>query len=566
MVLDPKIFAEVNPDIANLMSDSAFLYRIKIEFDKIITGEDQNKLLLYLICASSYTDFNLSAVITGSSSAGKSWLKNNVLKYFANVQSFTRITAAAPDRLGSSLDKKILDIEELRGIEAAQSSLRLMISEGNLKLLTTIVDDETGKLATTTINTVGRPTFITTATSAEIDSELLNRLFIISIDESREQTERIIKFEAQKYKVLGASSETEKPNDLYATTICQLSWISKVIIPYTDVLACKFPIPEGSELSVGPRRDFKKLLYLIGVSAWLHQAQRTIVVKAFISSNGEKKELPGERYVVASPIDFYIIWRIAGSGLLYTLFKLSERHKRVLECFDESDVLTVQQVAAKRGLSDNRTREFLESLTQKGYITKDISNKPYKYSRTKQKADFAGTIGEFVGSLQSFEENSLNAWLEENKFNVLQETKHDSYVDPLNGETVRLCANRTLQNAQTEQESSTISKIEPAESTKGSIEEPEASASPFPNVLFDTESTKVGSNKEANTGQSGVSLEEVASKTVKLERLTHDFQDKCVLCGFSGRMDWQITLHDGSSGLLCAECGCKLAEKMQEGE
>jgi hypothetical protein len=290
------------------------------------------------------------------------------------------------------------------------------------------------------------------------------------------------------------------------------------------------------------------------------------VAKTFTGSNGEKKELPGERYVVTSPIDFYIVWRIAGSGLLHTLFKLSERHKRVLECFDESDVLTVQQAAAKLGLSDNRTREFLESLTQKGYITKDISNKPYKYSKTKQKADFASTIGEFVDSLQSFEENSLNAWLEENRFNVLQEKKHDSYVDPLTGETVRLCANRTLQNAQTEQESSTISKIEPAESTNVSIGEPEASVSPFPNLLFDIESTNVDPSKEARTGESRVSLEEVASKTIKLEQLTHDFQDKCVLCGFSGRMDWQITLHDGSSGLLCAKCGCKLAEKMREGE
>jgi len=109
IALDPKVFGEVNPDIANLMDDPALLYRIKTELDKTVIGEDENKLLLYLICASSYTDFNLSAVITGSSSAGKSWLKNNVLKYFANVLSFTRMTAAAPDRTGSSFHRKILE-------------------------------------------------------------------------------------------------------------------------------------------------------------------------------------------------------------------------------------------------------------------------------------------------------------------------------------------------------------------------------------------------------------------------------------------------------------------------
>lgn len=59
-----------------------------------------------------------------------------------------------------------------------------------------------------------------------------------------------------------------------------------------------------------------------------------------------------------------------------------------------------------------------------------------------------------------------------------------------------------------------------------------------------------------------VSLEEVASKTAKLERLTHDFQDKCVVCGFSGRMDWQVTEFDDCWGVLCENCGDKLAKKL----
>jgi hypothetical protein len=63
------------------------------------------------------------------------------------------------------------------------------------------------------------------------------------------------------------------------------------------------------------------------------------------------------------------------------------------------------------------------------------------------------------------------------------------------------------------------------------------------------------------------SLEDIASNTEELVRLTTDFGiETCVLCGFKGRMDWQATLHDGSWGLLCADCGCKLAKKMREVE
>jgi hypothetical protein len=61
---------------------------------------------------------------------------------------------------------------------------------------------------------------------------------------------------------------------------------------------------------------------------------------------------------------------------------------------------------------------------------------------------------------------------------------------------------------------------------------------------------------------SEVTLEEAASRIEKLERVTVDVQDKCFLCGYVGRMDWEVTFHDGTWGTLCQECGDKLAEKL----
>ena len=54
-------------------------------------------------------------------------------------------------------------------------------------------------------------------------------------------------------------------------------------------------------------------------------------------------------------------------------------------------------------------------------------------------------------------------------------------------------------------------------------------------------------------------------EVLKLERLTADFQDKCVGCGFEGRMGWQVTLHDGTWGLLCSECEDSLAGGLNKG-
>jgi len=54
-------------------------------------------------------------------------------------------------------------------------------------------------------------------------------------------------------------------------------------------------------------------------------------------------------------------------------------------------------------------------------------------------------------------------------------------------------------------------------------------------------------------------------EVLKLERLTTNIQDKCCVCGLQGRMDYQVTLHNGSWGLLCGDCGFKFEKKLGTG-
>jgi hypothetical protein len=64
-------------------------------------------------------------------------------------------------------------------------------------------------------------------------------------------------------------------------------------------------------------------------------------------------------------------------------------------------------------------------------------------------------------------------------------------------------------------------------------------------------------------GVSGVNLEGVAKNTLSLERLIGLFEDKCVTCGFQGRMDWQVNKFDNSWGLLCDRCGLELEKRLK---
>jgi hypothetical protein len=59
------------------------------------------------------------------------------------------------------------------------------------------------------------------------------------------------------------------------------------------------------------------------------------------------------------------------------------------------------------------------------------------------------------------------------------------------------------------------------------------------------------------------SLEELATQTKTVERLTMDFGiETCVVCNVKGRPDWQVTLFDDSWGFLCGPCGDKLQNKL----
>lgn len=63
---------------------------------------------------------------------------------------------------------------------------------------------------------------------------------------------------------------------------------------------------------------------------------------------------------------------------------------------------------------------------------------------------------------------------------------------------------------------------------------------------------------------SEVSLEGLVPNVKELVRLRMDFQDRCIVCGFRGRMDFQANQFDGSWGLLCGNCGRKLEQKLSE--
>ena len=163
------------------------------------------------------------------------------------------------------LENRILIVEKAAGFKKGDDAvlLRCLISEGYVHH-DTVID---GKLVSLHID--GPVGLLVTTTSLCIEEELENRMFSIPINDSPEQTKRIMLSQAMQ-NVGGVEADTKfdpKPwLDLQAWLETQEH---RVVIPFAARLA-----DLTSPVAVRLRRDFPAVLTLIQAHAFLHQAQR----------------------------------------------------------------------------------------------------------------------------------------------------------------------------------------------------------------------------------------------------------------------------------------------------
>ncbi len=100
-------------------------------------------------------------------------------------------------------------MEEGAGAEEASYAIRNLISADTLTTEVTVRDPVTGNM-TTMQNTVEGPTsvFITT-TNPQVDPETKSRFLVTGIDESRQQTRRILDFQRKRHGMTGLDEDLE---------------------------------------------------------------------------------------------------------------------------------------------------------------------------------------------------------------------------------------------------------------------------------------------------------------------------------------------------------------------
>lgn len=258
----------------DLLTDPQLLARILSDFSRCgVVGEETNKLVGYLASVSRKLDHPLAIIIQSTSAAGKTSLMDAVLALMPEEDrvQYSAMTGQSLFYLGETdLKHKILAIAEEEGAHQAAYALKLLQSEGVLKIASTGKDADSGKHVTHEYTVEGPVMIFLTTTAIEIDDELMNRCIVLSVDEARAQTQAIHAIQRKRRTLDGLLAKAEKQSilDLHRNAQRLLRPLA-VVNPYAEHLTFL-------DDRTRTRRDHEKYLTLIDTLALLHQYQRPV--------------------------------------------------------------------------------------------------------------------------------------------------------------------------------------------------------------------------------------------------------------------------------------------------
>ena len=335
-------------------------------------GEEEAKLLVYLIATSRKLPRPLSGIIGSGSGAGKSFLAElaEQLTPPEDVILFSKLSPQALYYLPEDfLCGKLLILEERAGGEGADYAIRTLQSKDCLTQIVTLKDMETGQMTAKRFTVRGPIAYLETTTQSYLNQENTSRCFEIPLDESADQTRRIHQHQRRARGLWGLKRNISK--DVIRRRHHNLQRVLqpvRVVIPYAEHLT--FPARY-----LRTRRDHERFLSLIEAVAFLHQFQR---VTRTASHKG--KEV---KYIEATVEDYAIAYKLALRVLWVSLDELSRWGRELIEscrrqvedgCAHQPDLTandfhwTRRQLREYLGWPDKRLRACLDELVSLEYL------------------------------------------------------------------------------------------------------------------------------------------------------------------------------------------------------
>jgi hypothetical protein len=158
-----------------------------------LVGEQNNALALLIVAVSRLLSRPLNALVKGASASGKNWLVKRVLRLLPKdcAPEISNASDKAWNYSGDDFRHRVIYLQERNQAAGAIHPIRLFISEG--KLIRRVTRWVGGELVTKTYVARGPVASISTTTRRELEIDDETRHLTLLIDQSEEQTQRIVR-------------------------------------------------------------------------------------------------------------------------------------------------------------------------------------------------------------------------------------------------------------------------------------------------------------------------------------------------------------------------------------
>jgi hypothetical protein len=202
-----------------------------------IVGEELNRLIMWLIYTSRKTNKPLHIISMGSSGTGKSHLQEKVGELMPDEDKI-EITALTENAFyyfdKAELGHKLILIEDLDGIWSALYPLRELQSKQRISKTVTI-KDKNGNTKTIHLKVYGPVCIAGCTTKESLYEDNANRCFLIYLDESSEQDERVMNYQRKlSAGKINTSDEVASRNLLQ--NVQRILTPITVVNPYAELL------------------------------------------------------------------------------------------------------------------------------------------------------------------------------------------------------------------------------------------------------------------------------------------------------------------------------------------
>lgn len=361
-----------------------------------IVGEELNRTIMWYVYTSRKLNRPLHIVSFGSSGTGKSHLQEKVGELIPDEDKIeiTTLTQNAfyyfdKDELGH----KLILIEDLDGALSSLYPIRELQSKQRISKTVTIKDNK-GNTRTIHLKVQGPVTVAGCTTQEMIYEDNANRSFLIYLDESKEQDEKVMHY--QRLLSAGKVDVQEEINiKEFLKNVQRVLKSIKIINPYAEYLHIPNEVFK-------PRRTNAHYLGFIEAVTFYHQYQRTEEV------NTET----GEVYINSTLEDIEI-----ANGLIKEILlrKSDELNKATRTYFEYLKAWLKSEEKQSFVLAEARKALNVSHGSQKRYMSILIDNHFIKKEKTKEGFMYAVTSYEDYKQLKHQVETILDNTLQQLK-------------------------------------------------------------------------------------------------------------------------------------------------------